>query len=127
MEVNNFFSRIKKQIFRSFEKEEKIVMKELPKLKEPQTDINETKEAMIAKFNLPGMEKKDVKIKLSKDYLEIRAEKKEETTVEKKGFLKEEKSYAGYYRKIPLPAGIIGEKSKAEFKNNIQAPLSVLA
>jgi HSP20 family protein len=67
-------------------------------------------------FNLPGFEKKDIKVNLTDDKVEITAEKTHEKKIKNKGFFHEEKSYRSFYYHTNIPA-INANKSKVEFKN----------
>jgi HSP20 family protein len=54
-------------------------------------------------FALPGFNKKDVKVKLAKDSLAIKAEKKHENKIQKKDFYHHEKSYQHFSYATTLP------------------------
>ncbi len=87
--------------------------------KRPVADIWETDNAIKAVIDMPGVNKEDIKINVKDDGLEIKAEKKEEKKLDKKGIYREERRYTGYYRFIPLPANAIPEKTEAEYKNGV--------
>lgn len=118
--------RLQREINRSFEdlwtKDE---LKALPNyskklaLRAPLTDIEETDKEVIARFEIPGVDKKDIQLNISENKIEMKVEKKQETKVEKKGFYKEERSYRGFYRAMSLPSEIMPEKAKAKYKDGI--------
>jgi len=85
----------------------------------PLTDIEETDKDIIAKFEIPGVDKKDIQLNITEDRIEVKVEKKQETKIEKKGFYREERSYRGFYRSIALPTNVIPEKAKAKYKDGI--------
>lgn len=89
------------------------------KYKEPASDIVETNKDVIVAVDLPGMDKKDIVLKVTENMVEIQAQKKEEMKVEKKGFFKHERSYSGFHRVLSLPATVKSEDAKAEYKNGI--------
>lgn len=93
--------------------------KKLPALRKPESDVVIKDGNAIVKIDLPGVDKKDIQLNVTGNYVEVKAEKKEEMKVEKKGFFKQERSYAGYYRVIPLPAEVRAEEANASYKNGV--------
>ncbi len=88
---------------------------------EPTSDLYETDKEIIAEIDLPGVDKKDIKVNVTKDSIEINAEKKYETKKEdkKKGMYRFERSYSGFYRKLALPNKVDADKADAEYKNGV--------
>lgn len=103
--------------FREFE--------ETPRLgaAEPSIDVFETNGEVIATVELPGVEKEDIKIRVTEDGMHLKIEKREKTEKEKKepGFYAY--SYAarfgGYSEWITFPASVEAAKAKATFKNGV--------
>lgn len=85
----------------------------------PSTDIVDKGKSLQVTVDLPGIEKKDIKITVQKNFLEIYAEKKNESKIKKKNYFAQERSYSGYHRKIALPTSIDSNKTKVEFKNGV--------
>jgi len=88
-------------------------------LRSPLTDLEETDKEVIAKFEMPGVDKKDIQLNITEDKIEVKVEKKQEAKVEKKGFYREERSYRGFYRAMALPSNVIPEKAKAKYKDGV--------
>ncbi len=88
-------------------------------MRSPLTDLEETDKEVIAKFELPGIDKKDIQLNITENRIEVKVEKKQEKKVEKKGFYREERSYSGFYRAMPLPSEILPGKAKAKYKDGI--------
>ncbi len=88
---------------------------------EPTSDLYETDKEIIAEIDLPGVDKKDIKVNVTKDSIEINAEKKYETKKEdkKKGMYRFERSYSGFCRKLALPNKVDADKADAEYKNGV--------
>jgi HSP20 family protein len=95
------------------------VKKEMQLFRQPLSDLKETEKELIASIEIPGVDKKDIQLKVSENSLEVKVEKKEETKIEKKGYLKAERSYRGFYRLIPLPIKVIPEKTTSTYKNGV--------
>lgn len=113
----NFFERPSIKLLK--EEGKSIIKKPLQLIKEPLTNIEEKDNKLIARIDIPGVDKKDIKLKVTEDYIEIKAESKSEKKVKKKGFLKEEKGYRSYYRIIPLPKQVEAEEAKASYENGV--------
>ena len=86
---------------------------------EPAVDLIDKKDKLIAKVELPGVEKKDVKISLSDNNLTIQGEIKKEEETRKENYYYRERAYGNYARTISLPAEIDKDKISAKFKNGI--------
>lgn len=121
-EMREFKKRMDKAFEEFFKKPETKLLgheKNLPALKEPVSDVIIKDGNAIVRVDLPGVDKRDVKLNVTENFVEIKAEKKHEVKVEKEGFFKQERSYAGFYRVIPLPAEVKAEKSKANYKDGV--------
>ncbi len=88
-------------------------------IREPYTDIQETDKEVILTAEMPGIKKGDIKVNTTEDSIEISAETKREEKEEKKGFLRKERSYSGYYRRYTLPSKVDPEKAKATYNNGV--------
>ena len=91
----------------------------------PLTDISETKDAYNLKLDIPGVDKKDVKISFANGELQISGERKEEKEEKDSKYHRVERSFGKYYRSFRLPEKIKDNEIKAEFKNgslNITIP-----
>lgn len=118
--------KLKKELDRAFERlssmrlgEMKRIGRELEWMREPLIDLRETKDAFIATIELPGIEKKNIELNITESSFEIKVEKKKEEKIEKENYLREERAYKGFYRKMSLPSAIIPEKAKATYKDGI--------
>ena len=87
--------------------------------REPFIDLIETDKEIIATAEMPGLEKKDIKINLTEDRLEISAETKREEKKEEKGYVYRERRSGSYYRAITLPSPVDPDNTKASYKNGV--------
>jgi len=69
-------------------------------------------------FNLPGFKKEDIKIKLSKNSIEIKAEKNTSTEIQRKDFFHSEKSSRNFNYLTNVP-DINPKKAKIIFNNGV--------
>ncbi len=83
----------------------------------PQTDIVEDNDKYTLKLDLPGVDKKDVKLSYKDGELSISGERKEEKESKDSKVHRVERSYGKYYRSFRLPEKIKDDSIKAEFKN----------
>jgi HSP20 family protein len=91
----------------------------LPFFRNPITDLEENDHEIILRFEIPGVDKKDIELNINEKNVELKVEKKEENKTEKKGILKEEKSYKKFYKSFSLPSEIIVDKTRAKYKDGI--------
>jgi len=85
----------------------------------PAVDLIDKKDKLMAKVELPGVEKKDVKLSLNDSTLTIQGEMKKDEETEKENYYYRERAYGNYSRTISLPTEIDKENIKAKFKNGI--------
>lgn len=85
----------------------------------PQTEIFERGNELVVRADLPGLSKDDITVDLEDDRLTIRGERRDEREIDEEGYYQSERSYGSFYRSIPLPEGVDGEKAKADFNNGV--------
>jgi len=85
----------------------------------PTTDIFETKDNLIIKAELPGMEMKDINVEIENNVLTIQGERKFEEKTEEKGFQRFERAYGKFVRTFTLPPGVNPDKIVATYNNGI--------
>ncbi len=85
----------------------------------PRLDISETETEFKVSAELPGMEEKDIKIRLEKDVLLLSGEKKSEVEEKEKTYHRVERSYGSFERVIPFNTALDEEKVSAVFKNGV--------
>lgn len=85
------------------------------------TDIYETDKEVVAKIEVPGVKKEDIKLEVKNGMLSLKAEKNQEKEDKdrKKGFHRIERSYSGFTRNFSFPSEVDESKVKAEYKNDI--------
>lgn len=86
---------------------------------EPALDLIDKKDKLIAKVELPGVEKKDVKLSLTDNNLTIQGEIKKDEEIKKEDYYYRERAYGNYARTISLPTEVDKDKISAKFKNGI--------
>lgn len=109
---NGFWNRP----FRSLARLERNVNKSFSA---PAVDVAESDKAYEITAELPGLEEKNIDIKLVNGGLTIRGEKKEETEEKKKDHYVSERRYGSFERYFTLPDGVNADKIEATFKNGV--------
>ncbi|MBI4587832.1 MAG: Hsp20/alpha crystallin family protein [Candidatus Rokubacteria bacterium] len=85
----------------------------------PSLDLSETKEALVVKAEVPGIDPKEIEVSLQNQVLTIKGEKKQEKEEKDEHYYRVERSYGAFARSIRLPVPVAGEKVTATFKNGV--------
>lgn len=85
----------------------------------PAMDVYEKDNRMIVKADLPGIDKKDIKLHLDRDLLTISAETNREKEMEKKGCYCSERYFGKIQRSVRLPEEAGTKDIKASYKNGV--------
>jgi HSP20 family protein len=85
----------------------------------PAVDIVEKEKAYEITAELPGMDEKNVDVKLSNGMLTIKGEKSEEKEEKKKDYYLSERRYGSFQRSFPVPEGVDPDKVEANFKKGV--------
>jgi len=83
----------------------------------PATDIYEDEEGLSLRFELAGVEPKDVDISFENGVLTLKGERKLEKEERKENYHRIERSYGAFTRSFSLPATVDAEKIRAESKH----------
>lgn len=90
-----------------------------PMIRTPRMDIYEDNGNVVAEFELPGVDPKNINVEVKNDVLRMEAKTEERKEEKGKGYYKKEISAGFYKRAVSLPAEAIGEKADAEYKKGI--------
>jgi HSP20 family protein len=111
----------KKEMDRLFDRFFEPGWPEMPKLGEwePTLDLSETKDAVVVKAELPGVEQKDIAVSIQEGVLTIKGEKEAEKEEKDERYHRVERSYGGFFRSIRLPVAVEAGKVTAAFKDGV--------
>jgi len=114
-------TNLKQELDRFFGPFGELKLDEFPGLGDwaPSMDVSETKEAMVVKAEVPGLDPKDIQISLQEQYLTIKGEKSRETVDREERYHRVERTYGSFARSIRLPVAVDGSKVTAAFKNGL--------
>ena len=79
----------------------------------PPVDIYETEEAIVLKAELPGVDAKDVEVRVEDNTLYLKGERKFEKEVKEQNYHRVERSYGSFARSFSLPNSISTDQVKA--------------
>ncbi|MEA1907832.1 MAG: Hsp20/alpha crystallin family protein [Euryarchaeota archaeon] len=85
----------------------------------PSMDIQDTEDKILATVDIPGVEKGDITLNVRGDMLEIMAEKTKEKEEKGAGYIRRERGYTKFYRRIPLPAEVDPNDVDAALKDGV--------
>lgn len=85
----------------------------------PPVDIYEDEEGVTLRFDVPGVEVKDVDVRFENGILTLRGERKLEREDKKENYHRIERSYGTFTRSFTLPGTLDTEKIRAEAKNGV--------
>ena len=85
----------------------------------PTIDLTETKDKLVVKAELPGLEAEDVELTLADDVLTIQGEKKEEKEEKDEHHFFVERYTGSFERQIRLPAHVKTDKVDAKFDKGV--------
>jgi HSP20 family protein len=93
----------------------------------PRIDISETDSEYKIEAELPGINQKEIDVKIDNNILTIKGKKEDIKEEKEKNYHLRERYYGAFQRSISLPNNIEPEKIKASFENgvlNISVPKS---
>lgn len=85
----------------------------------PAAELEDTDNNLILRLSIPGVEAKDLNIRVTQQVVAISGEKRHENQAENGSSFRSEFRYGKFQRVIPLPVAIENNKVQAEFKDGI--------
>jgi len=85
----------------------------------PKADVEETDSEYKVYVEIPGVDKKDIKIHLENNTLVIKGEKKQSKEVKEDNYLCCERSYGSFQRTFEFPGNVKSDKVEAEYKDGV--------
>jgi HSP20 family protein len=85
----------------------------------PAVDIFETEKELVLSAEIPGIDEKDIEIKVEDNTLSLKGERKFEKETKEENYHRIERSYGSFYRAFTLPNSIDPEKIQATHENGV--------
>jgi len=96
----------------------------------PKMDMYETKDNLIIQFEIPGIDKTQLNLEITDNYVSLKYEEKAATDNKDKKYAISERSYGSFSRLVSLPSYVDSKKAEAKYENgvlNITIPKSEAA
>jgi HSP20 family protein len=85
----------------------------------PAVDIYEQDGNIVLTAELPGVDPKDVDVRVENNVLTLRGERKWTSDVQRESYHRVERSYGSFTRSFTLPSGVATDQIKADFKDGM--------
>ena len=85
----------------------------------PAADVYETKNDVIVEMSVPHIDPEKVDISIENNVLHVKGSTEKKTEVEEKDYFRREIRSGSFYRTIPLPTAVIGEKASAVHEEGV--------
>lgn len=85
----------------------------------PSVDVIESPNDLVLKADLPGINQKDIDIRIEGGTLTLKGERKFEESKKDEGYHRIERGYGSFVRCFSLPDSVDPEKVAAEYKNGV--------
>lgn len=85
----------------------------------PAAEMHETPHSIELRLEIPGMEAKDIDVRVTEQAIAISGERRSETKTEQNGMTRSEFRYGKFQRVIPLPSRVQNTEVKADYKNGV--------
>lgn len=85
----------------------------------PALNVSETEKELIVKAEVPGMDRKDINISLSRNLLTVKGQKKQEKEDENENYHIVERCYGRFSRTIRLPFEVEADNVNATCKDGV--------
>ncbi len=85
----------------------------------PAVDIYEDEHNVTVKMEVPGIDQKDMDVRLENNTLTVRGERKFEKDEKEENFRRVERRYGSFYRAFTLPNTLDPDKVQADYDNGV--------
>ncbi|MGZ4813339.1 MAG: Hsp20/alpha crystallin family protein [Terriglobales bacterium] len=85
----------------------------------PPVDIYEDEHHITLKIEVPGIDQKDIDVRVENNTLTVRGERKFETEEKEENFHRVERRYGSFYRAFTLPNTVESDSVTADYDNGV--------
>ena len=85
----------------------------------PAVDVYEDEKKVVLKLEVPGIEEKDLDIRVENHTLTVKGERKFETEEKEENFHRIERRYGSFYRAFTLPSTVDTENVNAKYEAGV--------
>ncbi|MBD2085813.1 Hsp20/alpha crystallin family protein [Coleofasciculus sp. FACHB-542] len=109
---------LRRQMDRMFD-ELASVNRDAPITWKPAIELQDTEDSLILRAQIPGIEAKDLDIRISREAVVITGERRYEKKEQEGGYLRSEFRYGNFQRVISLPVAIHNDRVQSVFKDGV--------
>ena len=85
----------------------------------PAVDVFDTKDAVVLKAELAGLDPDDIEIEVDDNVLTIKGERKFEEKVDEERYYRVERRYGSFSRSLALPQGVRADDIQADYEDGV--------
>ena len=85
----------------------------------PTADVFTRDGSMVVKVDLPGVDVKDIHVKLDEGELIVTGERKADKEIKEEGYYRKESTFGFFERHMSVPKGLKDAEIKAEYHNGV--------
>ncbi|MFH0809752.1 MAG: Hsp20/alpha crystallin family protein [Pseudomonadota bacterium] len=85
----------------------------------PSLDVSETADSLLVKVELPGIDPRNIDVRVEGNVLSIKGERKQEKEEAEENYHRTERSYGAFRRAIQLPVAIDPDGVSATYKDGV--------
>ncbi|MDD3846339.1 MAG: Hsp20/alpha crystallin family protein [Syntrophorhabdaceae bacterium] len=85
----------------------------------PAVDVVEREGDIVVAMDIPAIDPKEVKITILEDKLTVEGERKRDEEFREENCCRSERVHGSFLRCIQLPAGVVGEKASATYREGV--------
>lgn len=85
----------------------------------PEINIYNKNNDIVVKAQVPGVEKKDIDLTITKDSVSLKGATKKEKDIKEEDYYCSESTYGSFFRTIPLPVEVDAARAKAGLKDGV--------
>ncbi len=85
----------------------------------PAVDVYEDEKKVVLKLEVPGIEEKDLDVRVENHTLTVKGERKFEKEEKEENFHRIERRYGSFYRAFTLPSTVDTEHIEAKYENGV--------
>ena len=89
------------------------------KTESPLMNVKHSPDRVFVKFKLPGVSQGDIHLKITDEFLEVMADRKNVAEAKVRGMTASRGQYSRFYRRISLPVAVSHKSAKVDFSRGV--------
>ena len=118
-EIDRMFDDVGRSFWPSWGRPLRGAAFEMPSLLTPAVDVVESDKSYEITTELPGMNEKNIEVKLADGVLTIKGEKQQDKEEKQRNYYRRERSYGAFERSFEVPETVEVDKIEASFSKGV--------